>query len=53
MDVQIIIVAVIVLAACLYVGQMIWRKTKSFSSKSSCGSDCGCEGKQKNKIANV
>lgn len=44
MDFQIVIVAVIIVAALLYVGRMAWRKTKSFSSKTgSCGSDCGCD----------
>jgi len=50
MDFQSIIVAVVILAALFYVGQMIWRKTKAFSSKSSCGADCGCVSETKQKI---
>jgi len=50
MNTQAIIVAVIVLAALAYVGQIIWRKTKSFSSKSGCGSDCGCSSSVKQKM---
>jgi hypothetical protein len=46
MEAQNIIVALIVLAALAYVGQMLWRKAKAFSpKKSSCESDCGCGGK--------
>jgi FeoB-associated Cys-rich membrane protein len=50
MNIQAIIVTIIVLAALAYVGQILWRKTKSFSSKSSCGAGCGCEAKQSNKV---
>jgi len=53
MNFQNVIVAVIILAACFYIGRMIWRKTKSFSSKSSCGSDCGCGEKQKSKTVKI
>jgi len=42
MDFQIVIVAIIVFVALAYVGRRILHKTKSFSSKSSCGADCGC-----------
>jgi hypothetical protein len=43
MDVQTIIVSVIILGAMLYIGEQIWRKVKSFSSKTSaCATDCGC-----------
>lgn len=50
MNIQNIIVAIIVIAALTYVGQIIWRKTKSFSSKSGCGSDCGCSNNSKQKV---
>ena len=49
MNVQNLIVAIIVAAALAYVGQIIWRKTKSFSSKSACGADCGCASEAKQK----
>jgi len=42
MDFQTVIVAIIVFVALAYVGRRILHKTKSFSSKSSCGADCGC-----------
>ncbi|MDQ2745794.1 MAG: FeoB-associated Cys-rich membrane protein [Acidobacteriota bacterium] len=50
MNIQSLIVAVIVIAALAYVGQIIWRKARSFSSKSGCASDCGCSGSAKRKI---
>ncbi|MBA3692938.1 MAG: FeoB-associated Cys-rich membrane protein [Acidobacteria bacterium] len=53
MDWQTITVGIIVLLALLYVGANVRRKVKSFSSNSACGADCGCEGKRKNKIAQV
>jgi hypothetical protein len=43
MDFQIIIVALIILAALLYAGRNVWRKLKAFKPKQkSCGTDCGC-----------
>ncbi|MGI9035089.1 MAG: FeoB-associated Cys-rich membrane protein [Pyrinomonadaceae bacterium] len=53
MNVQNIVVAIIVLFALVYVGSILLGKIKSFSSKSGCGADCGCEGKQKSKIAKI
>ena len=50
MNIQAIIVTIIVLAALAYIGQILWRKTKSFSSKSGCDSGCGCEAKQSSKV---
>jgi hypothetical protein len=51
MDIQNIVVALIVLAALAYVGQMLWQRAKSFApKKSSCAADCGCEGKAKQKM---
>lgn len=50
MDVQNIVVAIIVIAALAYVGQIVWRKTKSFSSKSDCGADCGCSSDAEQKL---
>jgi hypothetical protein len=46
-------VGIIVLLALVYVGVNVRRKVKSFSSNSACGTDCGCEGKRKNKITQV
>jgi type II secretory pathway pseudopilin PulG len=46
MDIQVIIVIAIILAATAYVGQMIWRKAKSASNNSACASDCGCDAKK-------
>ncbi len=45
MDIQTIIVAIIILIALLYVGKMLFAKVKSFSTKSNCGNDCGCDSK--------
>ena len=50
MNIQSIIVVVIVAAALAYVGQIIWRKTKSFTSKSGCGADCGCSSGNKKPL---
>jgi hypothetical protein len=49
MDVQTLIVGVIILAAVFYVGSLIWKKAKSFSSNSGCGTDCGCDSAAKPK----
>jgi FeoB-associated Cys-rich membrane protein len=45
MDIQFVIVGIIILTACLYVGRQIFLKVKSTTSKSSCASDCGCDSK--------
>jgi hypothetical protein len=50
MDFQNILVAIIISAALFYIGQVVWRKAKAFSPKSSCGTGCGCAGKTKQKI---
>jgi len=47
MNTQNIIAAIIILAALAYVGMQVWRKVQSFSTKKSCGSDCGCGVKTK------
>jgi hypothetical protein len=47
MNWQIIIVAIIIGLALLYVGRNFLRKAKSFSPKGGCGSDCGCDVKGK------
>jgi FeoB-associated Cys-rich membrane protein len=47
MNWQIVIVAIIVLLAILFVGRNFLRKAKAFSPKGNCGSDCGCETKEK------
>jgi len=49
MDVQNITVGTIIFLALLYVGLNLWRKVKSFSGKSSCGTDCGCSSKSSAK----
>jgi hypothetical protein len=49
MDIQIIIVAVIIILALLFVGKNVWRKAKSFAPKGDCGADCGCDAKGKAK----
>jgi hypothetical protein len=43
MDIQTIIVSFIILVALLYVGKMALVKVKSFSAKSNCGNNCGCD----------
>ena len=44
MDIQTIIVALIILAAMLYAGNLLRHKIKAFRPKdNSCGADCGCE----------
>ena len=43
MDIQLLIVGIIILAACVYVGRIIYGKLKSTVSKNSCGSNCGCD----------
>jgi hypothetical protein len=47
MNIQEIIVLVFVFAAAIYVASMIYKKTRSFSSKSGCSNDCGCSAKTK------
>ncbi|MBA2494878.1 MAG: FeoB-associated Cys-rich membrane protein [Acidobacteria bacterium] len=43
MNWQVLIVGIIIFIALFYVGTNVWRKVKSFSGKSSCGTDdCGC-----------
>ncbi|MGI8494316.1 MAG: FeoB-associated Cys-rich membrane protein [Pyrinomonadaceae bacterium] len=52
MEIQNIIVGLIILAAVFYAVSLAWKKSKSFSAKSSCGNDCGCGEKSKNKAVN-
>ncbi|HXH69092.1 MAG TPA: FeoB-associated Cys-rich membrane protein [Pyrinomonadaceae bacterium] len=49
MNWQAIIVGVIIFLAFLYAANMVWKRVKSFSPKSACGTDCGCEAKSKEK----
>jgi hypothetical protein len=42
MDVQTTIVTFIIAAAIAFAGITFTRKTRSFSKKKNCGSDCGC-----------
>lgn len=44
---QLIVIAIIV-AAVVYVGMIMLRKSRSFSRKHGCGNDCGCNGREKN-----
>jgi hypothetical protein len=51
MNIQNIIVALIILAALVYVGNILRQKVKSFKPKAgSCGADCGCDSKAKAKF---
>jgi hypothetical protein len=47
MNIQSIIVGFIILLAAIYAGMIVWRKSRSFSTKSGCEADCGCNGKAK------
>jgi FeoB-associated Cys-rich membrane protein len=47
MNIQEIIVLAFVGAAVIYVAWMIYRKTRSLSSKTGCANDCGCSTKTK------
>jgi len=47
MNVQAIIVIGIVLGAVLYALKLLRQKSRSFSPKSGCDSDCGCNGAAK------
>jgi len=42
MNFQYILAALIIAGALSYAGVVFWKKTRSFSPKSGCGSDCGC-----------
>jgi hypothetical protein len=42
MNAQYILVTLILLGAVSYASLVFWKKTRSFSPKSDCGSDCGC-----------
>lgn len=48
-ETQSIIVFLVIGAAAFYFGATYFRKAKSFSSKTSCGDDCGCDGAGKHK----
>lgn len=50
MDFQILIVALIIAAACFYVGRLALKKIKSVGKKSSCEIDCGCGAKSKKPV---
>ena len=45
MDTQSIVAAFIVASAVIYVASVFLKKTKGFSKKSGCATDCGCESK--------
>ncbi len=47
MDIQTVIVLIILAAAIVFVGTMLLRKTRAFSLKGDCTSDCGCNTKAK------
>lgn len=42
MNIQLIIVIAIIVAAAAYVGRMAWLKAKATTGKGDCGTDCGC-----------
>lgn len=44
---QEIIAIAVIGAAFIYVASMIFKKTRSFSSKFGCANDCGCSAKTK------
>ncbi|MFL6468975.1 MAG: FeoB-associated Cys-rich membrane protein [Pyrinomonadaceae bacterium] len=44
MDLQLVIVGAIILTAIGFAVAAFVRKTRSFSTKTHCGSDCGCNG---------
>jgi hypothetical protein len=50
MGIQSIIVFAIIMAAALYTGVIIARRTRSFSKKKGCAADCGCEGRSKKVV---
>ena len=50
MNWQAVIVAIILLSAGIYTANMIWKRVKSFSAKTACGNDCGCDTKSVAKI---
>ena len=49
MDIQLIIVSLLILAAVLYAGKFFWKKTGSMVLPSACADDCGCESKTKRR----
>jgi hypothetical protein len=51
MDIQFMIVAVVILAALAYGGVTFARRTRAFSPKKSCGSDCGCGSSKQSRRA--
>jgi hypothetical protein len=44
---QYIIVALMIFTAVAFAGRSIYRRSRSFSTKPSCGTDCGCSGSSK------
>jgi len=56
MNIQYIIVALIILAAVIYAGNTLRHKISAFKPRKktdSCGADCGCAAKEKNKAAKI
>jgi len=51
MNIQLIIVIAIIVAAVLYGARLVLKRTRSFSIKKSCGDDCGCGGDSKKVIS--
>jgi hypothetical protein len=49
MDLQAIFVGIIIFLAFLYTTKKIWKRIKSFSPKTACGSDCGCDANSSGK----
>jgi hypothetical protein len=50
MNWQAIIVGIIIFLAFLYAANMVWKRVKSFSQKSVCGTDCGCGAKSNGRF---
>ncbi|MBX3244721.1 MAG: FeoB-associated Cys-rich membrane protein [Acidobacteria bacterium] len=41
--IEYVVIGLIVAGAVAYIGLVIFKKTRSMSSKNDCGSDCGCD----------
>jgi len=49
MNWQLLIVFAIIILAIFFIAKSFLLKAKSFSPKNNCGSDCGCDSKQRVK----
>ena len=53
MDFQTVIVAIIIVFAIGFISLNLWRKVKSFSVKSDCGDNCGCDSGSTKKLTHI